>query len=242
MSEAPAFIGTAGWGIAGRHAHLFPGSGTHLERYARCLGAVEINSSFYRPHRRETYARWAGSVPDGFRFSVKLPKAITHEKRLAGCETLLDAFLESVSGLGDRLGVLLVQLPPSLPFDIAVAEPILRRLRQSTAAGLACEPRHASWFGAEPAAVLNELRIARVQADPAPFPEAAEPGGWPQLAYLRWHGTPRIYYSDYAPRQLAAIDRQVMLLHRAGRETWCIFDNTAEGHALANAAALAGLA
>ena len=96
-----------------------PPGGSHLERYARRLNAVEINSSFYRPHRRTTYQRWAQCVPDDFRFAVKMPKAITHEAGLADCGALLDRFVDEVTGLGEKLAVLLVQLPPKSAFRSA---------------------------------------------------------------------------------------------------------------------------
>jgi uncharacterized protein YecE (DUF72 family) len=91
--------------------------GSHLERYARRLNVAEINSSFYRPHQRKTYERWAQSTPAGFRFSVKVQKAMTHEQGLAGCGALLDGFAAEVAGLGGKLGVLLVQLPPKLAIE-----------------------------------------------------------------------------------------------------------------------------
>src|SRR5687767_13604572 len=74
-----AVIGTAGWSIASRHAEHFTGEGTALQRYAERFNGVEINSSFYRRHRPETWQRWAASVPAQFRFAVKLPRTITHE-------------------------------------------------------------------------------------------------------------------------------------------------------------------
>jgi hypothetical protein len=91
-----------------------PAGGSQLERYARALNAVEINSSFYRPHQRKTYDRWAESTPEAFRFSVKMPRTITHNDRLANCDAMLDRLIAEVTGLGDKLGVLLVQLPPKL--------------------------------------------------------------------------------------------------------------------------------
>ena len=105
-----------------------PPGGSHLERYARHLNAVEINSSFYRPHRRTTYQRWAQSVPDDFRFSVKLPKTITHEAGLTDCGALLDRFVDEVTGLGDKLAVLLVQLPPKSALSKRIANRFLPRL------------------------------------------------------------------------------------------------------------------
>src|SRR3954470_11987598 len=113
-------IGTAAWSIPREHAAPFPVAGSHLERYAAVLNAVEINSSFYRPHRTATYERWAASVPEDFHFAVKIPKAITHERRLADVDDLLDRFLSEVSGLGPKLGPLLVQLPPSLSFQYGI--------------------------------------------------------------------------------------------------------------------------
>src|SRR5215212_12105710 len=115
---SPVAIGTAGWTIPARFGAEFPGEGSHLQRYARRFAAAEINSSFYRPHRPATYARWAASVPDGFRFSAKVPKAATHEARLRGPDAVaaLERFLGEVRELGDRLGPLLVQLPPKLSY------------------------------------------------------------------------------------------------------------------------------
>ena len=79
----PIRIGTAGWTVPKAVAHAFPGEGGHLARYAGRLDAVEINSSFYRPHRPATYARWAECVPKDFRFAVKVPRLVTHELRNA---------------------------------------------------------------------------------------------------------------------------------------------------------------
>lgn len=232
------FIGIAGWSIASRHAAQFPGEGTHLERYARRLNAAEINSSFYRPHRRETYERWALSVPDAFRFSVKMPKSITHERRLIDCDGPLDRFLTQANGLGAKLGVILVQLPPNLRFDELAGPAFLAGLRSRTEAGIALEPRHESWFEEHVTEELGKHRIARVAADPAPVPEAGKPSGWAGLAYFRLHGSPRIYHSDYAGR-LDVISRK--LTEATGNEIWCIFDNTAEHHALGNALSAAAL-
>jgi uncharacterized protein YecE (DUF72 family) len=238
MTLSPLRIGTAGWSVPSRYAAEVPPGGSHLERYAQRLNAVEINSSFYRPHQRKTYERWAGSVPVDFRFAVKVPKAMTHEQRLADCGALLDRFVAEVAGLGDRLGVLLVQLPPKLAFEKRVANRFFRDLRQRIDVAVACEPRHASWFTPEIDNWLAERRVARVAADPAPVTGAGEPGGWSGLVYYRWHGSPRIYYSDYDEVALAALAKRLDAQRRHGAPTWCILDNTASGAALGNALAL----
>jgi uncharacterized protein YecE (DUF72 family) len=220
-------IGTAGWSIPKEHAAPFLMVGSHLERYGVVFNAVEINSSFYRPHRTATYERWAASVPEDFRFAVKVPKAITHEHRLKNTDDLLDRFLTEADGLGPKLGPLLIQLPPSLSFQLGVADRFLTELRSRVAGSIICEPRHASWFTPEVEGLLDRLRIARAAADPAPVPGADDPGGWRGLSYYRLHGSPRIYYSAYSPPYLAAIAEVLASDAAAGIETWCIFDNTA---------------
>jgi uncharacterized protein YecE (DUF72 family) len=206
-----------------------------LERYAGRLNAVEINSSFYRAHRRATYERWAASVPDEFSFAVKVPKAITHERRLQGACDLVDRFLSEVTGLGHKLGPLLVQLPPSLAFQEEVADRFLTELRDRAEGDVVCEPRHASWFRPEVDQLLTELRIARVAADPAPVSGAGDPGGWRGLSYYRLHGSPRIYYSAYATDDLANAARKLATEASNGISAWCIFDNTAAFAATADA-------
>ncbi|WP_337173449.1 DUF72 domain-containing protein [Paludisphaera sp.] len=227
-------VGVAGWSIPKEHAERFPAEGTHLERYAATLPAVEINSSFYRPHQPKTYAQWAESVPEGFRFAVKAPRAATHERRLIDADDVLDRFLAEAGQLGEKLGPILVQLPPSLPFASDVADRFLGSLRDRFDGLIALEPRHATWFGLEPERLLTRRRVARVAADPAVAPTAGEPGGWDGLVYYRLHGTPKVYYSDYPAEYLAAVARKLEEAARTA-EAWCIFDNTAAFAAPGNA-------
>jgi uncharacterized protein YecE (DUF72 family) len=227
-------IGCAGWSIPKAHAAAFPSEGSTLERYAQVFDCVEVNSSFYRPHRPATWRRWADSVPAGFRFAAKMPRAISHDCRLRACDGLVDSFLDQVGELGDKLGWLLLQLPPSLVFDAAVVLPFFERLRERHGGPLACEPRHPSWFRG---AVDHELRqsgVSRVAADPARVPRAALPGGDRSRIYLRLHGSPRMYYDAYPSPMLERIARRV----RDAPPAWCIFDNTALGHATGDALAL----
>ncbi|MEP7184398.1 MAG: DUF72 domain-containing protein [Rhodanobacter sp.] len=231
-------VGCAGWSIPRGSADSFPEAGSHLHRYAQIFNAVEINSSFYRNHLPATYRRWADSVPEHFRFSVKFPRTITHQARLEDSGELLPDFLAGVAELGSRLGCLLLQLPPRLAWDASVATPFFKRLRRLHKGPVACEPRHASWFDSEAGRMLSMHHIARVAADPALSLRARVPEGDRQLQYLRLHGSPRIYYDTYADD---TIRRVAVRLQQPADETtqrWCIFDNTAEGHATANALSL----
>ena len=146
-TPARAFIGCAGWTIPRAAAGAFDAEGSHLERYARVFTGVEINSSFYRPHQAKTYARWAHSVPADFRFAVKLPRTITHERKLVDVGLPLQQFEDEVGGLENKLGAVLVQLPPKQDFDTAVAAGFFAALRRRFSCMLACEARHPGWFG-----------------------------------------------------------------------------------------------
>jgi uncharacterized protein YecE (DUF72 family) len=233
-SSGRPLIGCAGWGINKDAAAAFPTEGSHLERYAAVFPAVEINSSFYRPHQPQTYARWAASVPDAFRFSVKLPKAITHEAKLVQADDLLDRFAREAGELGPKLGCVLVQMPPSGVFDAEVVADFLPRLRARFPCMLALEGRHPTWFDAAATELLRAHGVTRVMADPP----AGQPGPHvptTMATYIRLHGTPRIYYSAYPPEFLREVEQDIVAMTRPGADLWCIFDNTAEGHSVPNA-------
>jgi uncharacterized protein YecE (DUF72 family) len=228
-------IGCAGWSIPSRYAAHFGPGDSALARYATRFEVAEINSSFYRPHQRTTYARWAATVPSEFRFSVKLPRTISHDSGLVGVGPLLDRFLDEVGGLGRTLGALLLQLPPSLALDTRRAGSFFRALRRRTPVPVVCEPRHASWFSAQAEALLQRHAISRAAVDPARVAAAALPGGAQGWRYWRWHGSPRMYYSDYPDAALANLAAHVVQHPGQAQAPWVIFDNTAHGFAIANA-------
>jgi uncharacterized protein YecE (DUF72 family) len=231
------FTGCAGWSLGREYSAAFTAEGTHLQRYAARLSCVEINSSFYRPHRLQTYQRWGVCVPADFRFSVKAPKLITHELRLQNCDQALEEFVLQCAGLGDRLGCLLVQLPPSLEFAPANSEAFFVSLRRCFAGHVVLEPRHESWTEAE--ALLVHYRIAQAAVDPSRISTDSTPRGWPGLKYWRLHGSPRIYYSPYEEQRLERLADEMHTVTADGSCAWCIFDNTASGAALGNALTLA---
>ena len=243
IDPPPLMIGTAGWSIPAADAASFPAAGTHLERYAKTMSAVEINSSFHRPHQRSTYERWAASTPDRFRFSVKIPKEISHVRKLVDADELLVSFVDQVGGLGDRLSVLLLQLPPSLAFARDVASSFFDVLRHRVGpdTGISCEPRHATWFAGDAEACLANYRVARVAADPVLAAGGEQPGGWPGLRYHRLHGSPRVYYSPYGRDRLEGLAEAARGENEAAVPAWWIFDNTAAGAATSDALSLQSL-
>ena len=175
-------IGTAGRAIAREFAACFPAQGSHLVRYAAEFNAVEINSSFHRPHRAATYARWARETSDGFRLSVKMPRAITYEARLNGVDASFAEFFGQCGALGDKLGCVLFQLPPSL----AVAPTdFFDRLREHYHGAVVVEPRHPSWFAPEVEALLARHLIARGGRS-ARWPVCARGMAWIRILAAPW--------------------------------------------------------
>ncbi len=233
-SASGPFIGCAGWNLSSAAQEFFPEEGSHLERYAAVLPAVEINTSFYRPHRPVTYARWRASVPDAFRFAAKMPREITHEMRLRHAAPALRKFIAEASHLGEKLDCLLVQLPPRLSFDASTAAQFFHALRELTSVTVACEPRHPSWFTDAAVEILAHAEVTYVEADPpvAPLPISAHAA---HTVYLRLHGSPHIYHSAYLASDLDRIAERIEHDTLAGKTVWCIFDNTADGAALPNA-------
>ena len=123
-------VGCAGWTIPKQYAGRFREEGSHLVRYRERLNAVEVNSCFYRSHRPSTYARWAIETPADFAFSLKLPKEVTHARRLVKTDEALSRFLNETAELGTKRGPILVQLPPSLSFDAKIVGEFFTGLRR----------------------------------------------------------------------------------------------------------------
>jgi uncharacterized protein YecE (DUF72 family) len=143
---------------------------------------------------------------------------------------LLEAFFESVAGLGEKLAVVLVQLPPSLIFDPLAARTFFDALRARHAGSVACEPRHESWRQAEALSLLADHHVGLVRVD-VPMPER-ETGDDESPIYIRLHGAPRRYYSSYGSEQLMQLAEFLRLNPR--RRRFVVFDNTASSAAVRN--------
>jgi uncharacterized protein YecE (DUF72 family) len=221
------FIGTAAWSIPKAVADRFPEQGSGLSRYSAVFKGVEINSTFYRRHRTTTFQRWADSVPEDFRFAVKIPKEMTHDRQLKNLREPFEAFLNDIEPLRNKLGPLLCQLPPSLAFDEDDAASAFESMRACHAGPMVIEARHESWSSDQALALLEECLVDRVLADPSRVWHVGDFRQPPR--YIRLHGSPKVYYSSYSPTD---IDRYLQLLTP---DSWCIFDNTAAGAAAENA-------
>lgn len=231
-NSAQLHIGTAGWTIPKELKERFSPDGSHLERYSQLLTAVEINSSFYRPHQAKTYKRWAEETAAHLKFSVKMTKVFTHEKKLAIEPEELEAWLEPVKELGGKLGAILVQIPPKLEYDRETASEFFKMLREQTDTMIAFEPRHLSWTNKDALKLLDFYDVTKVEADPERCPS---PPVKSRARYLRLHGSPQIYKSNYEDDALETLAAEIK------PRDWVIFDNTTFGYATANALDLQAL-
>lgn len=238
---ANLYIGTSGFTYRDwRHKFYPKGVATKnwLNYYAQHYNAVEINASFYRSFSEEIYGRWREATPDGFRFVLKGPRIITHEKRLIDVEDDLRGFAASVQPLGEKLAAVLWQMPPSARAgDLRIP---FARFMLALPAGLkhVFEFRHSSWFNEEHYEILNEFGVGFVINDTPQFPtREAVTGG---LMYVRFHGPGKLYDSVYTDEQLEAWAERIKPKMETC-DTFLFFNNTFAGKALDNANTLRAL-
>jgi uncharacterized protein YecE (DUF72 family) len=189
--EPGLYLGTSGWSYADWEGSLYPEglpAAARLAEYANHYATVEIDSTFYGTPRRSTVERWREIVPEGFLFAAKFPQEITHEKNLVGSEEPAYTFVQTMSLLGDRLGPLLLQLPPSFSVEgMGVLEDFLTTLPEGPR--YAVEVRHRSWLGSDLPALLREHGVALTLIDYPLMPRMEEATA--DFVYIRWLGDRR---------------------------------------------------
>ena len=231
------WIGTSGWDYKHWRGPFYPEempAAKWLDFFCRHFKTVELNNTFYRLPREETWRKWGRSVPEGFVFSVKASRFITHVKRLRDCEEPLETFLGRARLLGDALGPVLYQLPPNFqrtPVNVERVADFLALLPQDVRHVF--EFRHESWFTDEVFALLSRHNAgfcAFHMADRETPLEATT-----DFAYIRFHGSDSMYGGSYSEEQLANWAGRIQELPEDVRDAYIYFNNDAEGHAVANA-------
>ncbi len=189
--EPGLYLGTSGWSYADWEGTVYPAgipAGSRLAEYVKGYATVEIDSTFYGTPRRSTVQRWREVAPDGFLFAAKFPQEVTHESNLVGSEAEAERFVGTMAELGDKLGPLLLQLPPS--FDVGgmgVLEDFLKRLPEGFR--YAVEVRHRSWLGSDFPELLRERGAALTLIDYPRMPRME--GATADFSYIRWLGDRR---------------------------------------------------
>ena len=195
--EPGLYLGTSGWSYADWEGTLYPEGlppGARLAEFAKHYATVEIDSTFYGTPRRSTVEKWREVVPEGFLFAAKFPQEITHEKNLVGGEELAETFVQTMGLLDDRLGPLLLQLPPSFTVEgMGVLEDFLDALPEGFR--YAVEVRHRSWLGSDLPEMLREHGAALTLIDYPRMPRMEEATAG--FVYIRWLGDRREFPSGH---------------------------------------------
>jgi uncharacterized protein YecE (DUF72 family) len=197
-------VGTSGYQYAFWRGHFYPDKHKEADMlgyYATRLPTVEINNTFYRMPKREVLERWASQVPDTFRFAIKASRRITHISRLKEVTSPVGFLLDNLEALGDKLGVVLFQLPPNLKYDEGRLEHLLSLLTKGKRHVL--EARHESWFQDACYARLRAADVALCMND-AGEGEAAVP--WVATASF---GYLRLRKESYQDAELAEVAARI---------------------------------
>jgi uncharacterized protein YecE (DUF72 family) len=231
MTVLRAYIGTSGWNYA-EWAHDFYADVAKkdwLRHYAQLFTAVEVNATFYRLQNRGTLERWKDKTPPDFRFAIKANRYLTHTKKLHDPEIPVQRERESAAGLGEKLAVVLWQLPAGLPKVMDRLAHLAKALDTWEEVRHALEFRHPSWFDQEVADHLSAHRLAVCLSDAADWPL------WDtvttNLVYVRLHGHTHTYASAYGAELIDYWASRTQGWLAEGRCVHVYFDNTAEANA-----------
>lgn len=229
------FIGTSGWNYAAWRRGFYGGRPARdwLRYAATRFSGIEINATHYRLQSTKTLRHWASETPPGFRFALKAHRYLTHNRKLSEPRGPIRTERERAAALGDRLAVVLWQLPGNFRCNLERLDAWLRALHAWRRVRHAIEFRHPSWFCDDVAARLRRRGVAAVQSDAARWPlwDAVTT----DLVYVRLHGRPQTYVSNYGERALRAWARRARRWRREGRDVHVYFDNDARGAAPRNA-------
>jgi len=225
-------IGTSGWIYDHWSGVFYPEDCPKtkwLDFYAKHYGTVELNASFYRLPKPQTFENWRERTPDHFLWAVKANRYITHIKRLRDPEEPLERFFSSVEMLREKLGPVLIQLPPTLSFDEAVFSNFCQRLRGNHLYAL--EVRHSSWADKRAVDILRDNNIAFCVSDTAGrYPYIEEDTA--TFIYIRLHGSKKLYASEYSEEELKTYAQKI---RSWSKDTYLYFDNDYRGYAVKNA-------
>ncbi|GAA0635282.1 DUF72 domain-containing protein [Sporichthya brevicatena] len=237
----PVLVGTSGWQYKDWRGVLYPPrcpTPRWLAEYSRQFGTVENNNAFYRLPETETFARWREATPPGFVMAVKASRFLTHIKRLKEPEEPVARMMDRLTGLGDRLGPVLLQLPPNLKADLDKLDACLRLF--PTEVRVAVEPRHETWWTPELRDLLTERKACLVWADrnSKPINPLWRTTGW---GYVRLHEGRAKPWPNYGRHSLHSWADRVRETYTVDEDVYVYFNNDPGGAAVRNARTFARL-
>jgi len=233
------YVGTSGWHYEHWRDRFYPeglSKGEWLKFYASHFNTVELNSSFYRLPSESAFAVWYNSSPANFTFAVKVSRFITHIKRLKDTEEAVNKFTNRARILGEKLGPLLYQIPPSMHRNDEVLDSFLSTLPRGMKHVF--EFRHQSWLEEEVFQILRKYNAGFCVFD---MPSVSCPVvATADFAYVRFHGSTGLYFSCYSDEELADWTRKLTSLASNLETIYIYFNNDAEAFAVRNAMTLRG--
>lgn len=201
-----------------------------FDYYCGHFNTLELNVTYYKFPRLEFLKRWYERSPQGFTFTVKAPRQITHFKKFQDARQMLYDFnVTAKEGLGSKLGCVLFQFPSSFHYEAAKLARITEMMDPSLKNVV--EFRHESWWNGEVFAALANAGIIFCGMSHPSLPDVAVTTG--QTLYYRFHGTPHLYNSLYEMRKLEQVVQEIS--SGGASEAFIYFNNTASGHAITNA-------
>jgi len=233
-------IGTSGWHYSHWKGPYYPkdlGADTFLEYYCRDFTTVEVNNTFYRLPSASTVSNWRDSTPKNFLFSVKMSRYVTHTKRLKAPKTSLRKFFSRIDHFEEKLGIILIQLPPNWKVNVDRLASFLDALPQSYR--YTFEFRDESWLCEKVLTLLKEHGCALCLYEIAG--KHTEEILTTDFTYIRLHGPGKAYQGSYSTRTLEKWAKNIQKWRRGGKEVFCYFDNDEKGFAPKNAMKLRDL-
>jgi uncharacterized protein YecE (DUF72 family) len=228
--------GTSGLVLTEPNKQYFPKEfqgKTRLTYYSSKFNSIEINSSFYKIPRCQTYNNWFAQVKDDFQFSVKLWKGITHDKKLNFQQHDFELFFSALNCLGKKKGCLLIQFPASIPMDLDKFRAILEQVRKmdpDSSWRISVEFRHHRWYEKPVFEMINEFNASLVLQD-MPGSRMDKLQGEPSFVYLRFHGEKGDYRGTYSADFLHRKAQEIRTWLSRGLDVYAYFNNTIGGAA-----------
>lgn len=232
-------IGTSGWIYPHWKGAFYPKDlpqSKWFEYYAKKFNTVEINATFYRAFAEETYEKWREHAANGFEYVVKMHRIITHRKYLKNVKNEIKRAEQSAGLLGDKLGLMLLQLPPQMPYEPERLKQALLDFKEPQK--VVIEFRDNKWLTKETYTLLKELKVAFCSSD-APGIDLID---WltSKIGYIRLHGRDLSYTGCYSKQELKKIaDLAEKMVKTGAKQVYIFFNNDAEGYAPKNALELA---
>jgi uncharacterized protein YecE (DUF72 family) len=233
------YIGTSGWHYADWINVFYPRQlpkSAWLSYYAQHFNVVEINATYYRKFSIKSYQNWYEQVPSDFKFIVKAPRVVTHIKNTPDLEIVIQQFCETVTTLREKLGLVLLQFPASLPLeDLARVEHMIACFKSHVP--IAVEFRHTRWQTAAVQQMLKQHQCITCNAD-SPSTISLN---WvtSNIAYLRLHGRTQWFDYSYTENELQEVYQAIKAFKQQdAKEIYILFNNTMKAGAIANIAQL----